>query len=113
MKKIAFIIAMWVMVVPIAQAASDERKIPDTTRLCEGKGPHVKLTTKIDGRTVKGSCQIGFKPVQANVLDHKAMNDLAARNACKGKARGTAMVVYVNSKQIAGKCDLIFKANLR
>lgn len=59
MKKLAFTITLVLLVMPNAQAASDEGKNPDTTRLCEGKGPHVKLTVKIEGRTIKGSCQIG------------------------------------------------------
>ncbi|MFV5490796.1 hypothetical protein [Acinetobacter sp. ASP199] len=101
------------MVIPITQAASDEENSPDPTRLCEGKGPHVKLTTKIDDRIVQGSCQVGFKPAQAYALDYTAMRDPAVRNACKGKARGTAVVVNIKGKNVPGKCDLVFKSNYR
>ncbi|KGT46484.1 MULTISPECIES: hypothetical protein [Acinetobacter] len=112
MKKIAFILAIVVMQMSSVQASSEENT-PDLTRLCEGKGPHVKLTTKIEGRKVKGSCQIGFKPDQANVLDYKAMNQPAVQNVCKGKARGTSAVVNIKGKNIPGKCDLVFKENRR
>ncbi|WP_312080507.1 hypothetical protein [Acinetobacter schindleri] len=111
MKKLAFIIILVLTAMPYAQAASDEGKNPDTTRLCEGKGPHVKLTVKIEGRTIKGSCQIGFKPAQVNALDYEAMRAPAVQNACKGKARGTTLVMNVNGKQVLGKCDLVFKSN--
>lgn len=113
MKKLAFSIALVLMAMPNAQAASDERKSLDTTRLCEGKGPHVKLTIKIEDRAIKGSCQIGFKPAEANALDYEAMRTSALQNACKGKARGTALVLNVNGEQIPGKCDLVFKSNHR
>ena len=113
MKKLAFIIVLVLTVMPNAQAASDEEKSPDTTRLCEGKGPYVKLTTKIDDRIIQGSCQVGFKPVQANALDYEAMRDPAVQNVCKGKARGSVVVVSINKKKVPGKCDLIFKDNRR
>lgn len=112
MKKIAFILAITLMQMSSAQPSSEENP-PDPTRLCEGKGPHVKLTTKIEGRKVKGSCQIGLKPVQDDALDYKALNDPAIQNACKGKARGTAAVVNIKGKNIPGKCDLVFKENRR
>lgn len=37
----------------------------------------------------------------------------AVQNACKGKARGTTLVMNVNGKQVPGKCDLVFKRNHR
>ena len=111
MKKLAFIIILVLTAMPYTQAASDEGKNPDMTRLCEGKGPHVKLTVKIEGRTIKGSCQIGFKPAQVNALDYDAMRAPAVQNACKGKARGSTLVMNVNGEQIPGKCDLVFKRN--
>jgi len=113
MKKLVFIIILVLTAMPYTQAASDEGKNPDTTRLCEGKGPHVKLTVKIEGRTIKGSCQIGFKSAEANALDYEPMRTSALQNACKGKARGSTLVVNVDGEQIPGKCDLVFKRNHR
>jgi hypothetical protein len=93
------------------QAADTKR--PDFSKLCQGKVLNSKVNTQFDGRRIEGTCQLGFKPKQANALERGAMREPAVQNACMGKAKGAAVNVKVGAKSIAGQCDVVFKSAAR
>ncbi len=87
-----------------------DAKRPDFSQLCQGKALNSKVKTQFDGRSIEGTCQLGFKANQANALERGQMREAAVQNACVGKAKGTAVNVKVANKSVAGKCDVVFKS---
>ncbi len=109
MKKIAVIIAAMYFAMPVVHAAAESIPYSEILPLCEGKGPHVKVSTQIDGRTLEGSCQIGFKPHDPRTLEGYTIQEPTIQNACKGQARASTVVIHLAGKAVPGKCDLVFK----
>jgi len=113
MKKIAVIITGMCFVMSAVHATAEDIQYTDILPLCEGKAPHVKVSTQLNGRTLQGSCQIGFKPHDPQNLKGYMMHEPALQNACKGKARTSTVVIHLAGKKVPGKCDLVFKINRR
>lgn len=82
-------------------------------KLCQGKAVNTKISQKMGDRSIKGTCQIGFKANNPNTLEHGAMRDPAVQNACKGKGKGSAVIAKVATKTVAGKYDVIFRSNMK
>ena len=112
MKKWALVFTSVLFGFTTAHAAEDTKR-PDFSQLCNGKAVNTKLTAKHDGRSIEGTCQIGFKANDKNALQRGAMRDPAVKDACKGKAKGTAINVKIDGKQVAGKCDVQFRPNMK
>lgn len=99
--------------------AQGGEKRPDFNQLCLNKAVNTKVNAKHGDRTIAGTCQLGFKANNAQDLrggqrpaaGQQRPSDVTA-NACKGKPKGTAVTVKIEGKNIAGKCDMIFKPTM-
>ena len=114
MKKIILLLASSVLTVTATYAApNDKGSRPDFSQLCKGKAINTKVSTKHDGRTMNGTCQLRFVANNPASLERGAQRDSTIQNACKGKTKGTTTSVTLNGKNIPGKCDISFKPEMQ
>ena len=110
MKKISLLLLVGVFGLSTAYADNNRPNGPriDFSKQCQGKALNSKLTLKNDGRTMTGTCALGFTP-NANVqLERGAMRDPAVQAACKGKTLNQNVSVKISGKTVAGKCAIRF-----
>lgn len=105
----------------VANAAEPNRNDgprPPMDDLCKGKAPNSKVTVTHGDRTMQGVCQIGFKAANPQDLgrggDHRGHGPNPQNNQiCQGKKIGQPITATINGKKINGKCDVVFKPNMR
>jgi len=113
MEKIASLLFAGLFATTAVYAAPESKgNRPDFSKLCQGKAVNTKITATHDGRSINGTCQLGFKANNPNSLERGAHRDSNIQNACHAKAKGAAVTVKYNGKNIPGTCDVLFKSEM-